>query len=79
MVSISCITLLPINLTNSDANRIDTKTTRIIIKSTEKKNIPDSNVYGGVRASLQGSNGKSGIQLLPVPDANSPIILIPLT
>jgi len=82
MVFISCIALLSINFTNNDSNRIEDKTSRIIIKSTEKGYVPDIKGHtenAGIRASTPITNGKSGIQLLPIPDANSPIIVTPLS
>ena len=81
MVFISCIVLLSINFTNNDSNGIEDKTSRIIIKSTEKEYVPDIKEHtenGGIRASTPITNGKSGVRLLPIPDANSPIIVTPL-
>lgn len=78
MSFISCIALLPINLTNSDGNIIKDKPSRIIIKSIEKEYVPNNKKQsenGGVRVSP--TTVKSGVQL-PVPDPNSPIILSPL-
>ena len=81
MVFISCIALLSINFTNNGINRIKDKTSRIIIKMIKKEYVPDSkehNENGGIRTSTPVTNGKSGVQLLPIPDANSPIIVTPL-
>ena len=82
MVFISCIALLSINLTNSDSKRSENKPSRIIIKSIEKEYVPDNKEHtenGGIRASTPVTNGKSGVQPLPIPDANSPIIFSPLS
>lgn len=82
MVFISCIALLSINFINNDSNRIEDKTSRIIIKSTEKEYVPDSKEHtenGGIRVSTPVTNGKSRVQPLPIPNANSPIIVSPLS
>ena len=81
IVFFSWIALLSINFTNKDVNRIEDKTSRIIIKSTEKEYDPDIKEHTenvGIRASTTVTNGKSGVQLLPIPDINSIIIVTPL-
>ena len=84
MAFIICIALLSINLTNRDGSKIEDKSSRIIIKSTEKGYIPDINEPAnaeGTRVTIPVTNGKSKspVQPLPVPDANAPIIIRPLT
>ena len=82
MAFISCIALLSINFINDYCNRIEEKTSRIIIKSTEKEYVPNNKVHTEnreIRVVLPVTNGKSGVQLLPVPDDNSPIIVRPLS
>jgi len=81
MCFISFLTLLPINLINSDGNRIETKPNRIIMKSNVREHVPyskENTENGEIRVSPPVTNGKSVVQLLPIPDANSTIILIPL-
>jgi hypothetical protein len=82
MAFISCIALLSINFINDYCDKIEEKTSRIIIKSTENQYIPDNRVHTEnkeIRVAVPVTNGKSGVQLLPVPDANSPIIVRPLS
>lgn len=79
---ISYIALLPINLTNSAGNIVEDKPNRIIMKTVEKEYIPYGKEHienGEIRVSPSVTNGKSGVQLLPIPDPNLPIILIPLS
>jgi hypothetical protein len=83
MAFISCIALLSINLTNRDGSKIEDKSSRIIIKSTEKGYIPDIKEPAndeGTRVAIPTINGKSEspVQLLPVPDVNAPIVISPL-
>lgn len=77
MAFISCITVLSINLTNSDFNKIPDRTTRIIIKSAQKEIVPNNKKateYGEIRRSI----GESGVRLPPIPNINSPITFCPL-
>ncbi|MBU3145968.1 hypothetical protein [Clostridium sp. CF012] len=62
MVFICCIALLSINFTNNGVNRIEDKTSRIIIKTIEKEYGPDSkdhNENGGIRTSTPVTNGNT--------------------
>lgn len=82
MTFISCIALLSINFINDYYNKIEEKTNRIIMKSIEKEYTPDNKVHtenNEIRVTVPVTNGKSGVQLLPIPDANSPIIVRPLS
>ena len=82
MIFISFIALLSINFIDSSINRSEDKQSRIIIKSIENQYVPKGNgrnENNGVRVSTPVINGKSCMQLLPVPDANSPIIFSPLS
>jgi hypothetical protein len=84
MAFISCIALVSINLTNRDGSKIEDKSSRIIIKSTEKGYISDIKELAndeGTRVAIPATNGKSKspVQPLPVPDTNAPIIISPLT
>lgn len=79
MIVISCITLLSIKATNN--NDINDKS-RFIIKSTEKAYIAASKEKGsngGIRASSSSQSGNSEVQLLPIPDTSSHIIITPLS
>jgi hypothetical protein len=81
VIFISFIALLYINLTNSDINISEENPSRIIIKSIEKKYTPEIKgpaESSGIRAATPAVNDKLGILLLPIPDANSPIIFSPL-
>lgn len=84
MVFIGCMALLGINLTNRDGSQIEDKSSRIIIKSTEKEHISDikeSAKEEGTRVAIPATNGKSKslVQPLPVPDPDSPIAINPLS
>jgi hypothetical protein len=84
MTFVTCIALLSNKLTSRDGNKIEDKPSRIIIKSTEKEYIQE-NRYDvsdeGTRATTSTANGTSKFKVepLPVPDANSPIVLSPLS
>ncbi|MGK0468980.1 MAG: hypothetical protein ACJAX4_004329 [Clostridium sp.] len=80
----SCIALLSINFPNRDGSKIEDRSSRIIIKSTEKGYIPDikeSSNDEGIRVVIPAINGESEfpVQLLPVPDVNAPIVINPLS
>ena len=82
MAFISCIALLSFKFINDYYNKIEENTSRIIIKSIEKEYVPDNKAHTEnkeIRVAVPVMNGKSGVQLLPVPDANSPIIVRPLS
>jgi hypothetical protein len=84
MAFISCIALLSINLPNRDGSKIEDRSSRIIIKSTEKGYIPDikeSPNDEGIRVVIPAINGESEspVQLLPVPDVSAPIVISPLS
>jgi len=77
LIIISFITLVSIKLTNS--NNIEHKP-RVFIESIEKayiSNSKDDVRNEGVRVPI--TNGNSGVQLLPIPATNSPIIITPLS
>lgn len=81
MAFFSCIALLSINFTNRVDSKIEDKSSRIIIKSTEKGYIPDIKAPAndeGTRVIIDGKS-KSPVQPLPVPDANAPIVISPLS
>lgn len=82
MAFISCIALLSIDLTNRDGSKIKDKSSRIIIKSTEKGDIPDIKepTNGeGTRVTIPATNDNSPVQSLPVPNTNVPIVISPLS
>ncbi|MGV8982358.1 hypothetical protein [Clostridium sp.] len=84
MAFFSCIALLSINLTNRNGSKIEDKSSRIIIKSIEKRYIPDIKAPAndeGTRVTIPATDGKSKspVQPLPVPDANAPIVISPLS
>jgi hypothetical protein len=77
LIIISCISLIPLKLANS--NNISEYKPRVLIKSTEKHYIPkgtEDALLEGVRVPM--TTGTSGVQILPIPSSNSPIIITPL-
>jgi hypothetical protein len=86
MASIGCISLVLINLAfkDTDYKTVEDKTSRIIIESTKKSNIPmnkEDTSDEGTRVSIPAAEGKpkSPVEPLPVHDANAPIIISPLS
>lgn len=85
MVSIGCISLILINFPLKDSNNksIEDNTSRIIVESPKKANIPQDKERvddQGTRVSVPSIKEKtaSPVQPLPVPDSNAPIIITPL-
>ena len=82
MVSIACVSLVLINFVLKDNNdkTIEDKTSRIVIESPKKANIPEDKESvndEGTRVSISSINEKtaSSAEPLPVPDSNAPIVI----
>lgn len=80
MISIACISLVLINFALKDNKNktIEDKTSRILIESPKKANVPKSKERvndEGTRVSvpLINEKAKSPVQPLPVPNSNAPI------
>lgn len=76
---IGCVALLSINLTNRDTNKMEEGLSRIIIKPSEVQLLPDTaetTEDGGTPVAI--TNDSTGVQTMPIPDANAPIIINPL-
>lgn len=82
MVSIACVSLVLINFVLKDNNDkiIEDKTSRIVIESPKKANIPEDKESvndKGTRVSISSINERtaSSVKPMPVPDSNAPIVI----
>jgi hypothetical protein len=86
MFSFGCISLVLINFAfkNNSHKTVEDKTSRIIIESPKKSNVPDNkeavNDEGtSVTVPSTYGNPASPIQPLPLPDPNASIVITPLS
>jgi hypothetical protein len=76
---IACTVLLSVNVTNRDDNKLQVKSSRIIIKSYEVEPIPNTTQTTKDEGTPEIiTNDSLAVQTLPIPNTNVTIIVNPL-